>query len=184
MTFVGCTVGGIEEASGTPYSGPCSIGLEMRISDACDYRDLFLHVADDGALFIDGTIRGMGVSERLDPGYTSGSWNMSFNDAPLEIALENNRWRVDALPPTTAPPAHAASSAEVCRPGMRLSVGEDCRVPGSTQRFVVNADGSGSLGFMTAGQGIDIDSILNGEQITFKASRQADDSWLVETGSR
>lgn len=68
-----------------------------------------------------------------------------------------------------------------CHQGLVVFPGESCTYPGSSQRFVVNADGSGSLGFMTGGQGIHIgNSTINGERITFDASRQADDSWLIE----
>lgn len=69
-----------------------------------------------------------------------------------------------------------------CRVGLHLAVGDGCTYPGSSQRFIVNADGSGSLGFATSGRAMQlINADVGGEQITFEATRQADDIWLVET---
>lgn len=74
----------------------------------------------------------------------------------------------------------STSRADDCREGMRLSVGDDCTYPGTDERFTVNDDGDGSLGFITSGSSIYItDSSINGQVINFEADKQPDGTWLI-----
>ena len=75
----------------------------------------------------------------------------------------------------------AAQSGGDCYAGLVVGPGESCTYPGTTQEFWVDDSGRGYFLFSTAGTGIDMrDTTNNGVTYNFKASKQADGTWLIE----
>ena len=75
----------------------------------------------------------------------------------------------------------AAQSGGDCYAGLVVGPGESCTYPGTTQEFWVDDSGRGYFIFSTAGTGIDMrDTTINGVTYNFKASKQADGTWLIE----
>ena len=75
----------------------------------------------------------------------------------------------------------AAQSGGDCYAGLVVGPGESCTYPGTSQEFSVDASGRGHFIFFTAGTGIDArGTTINGVTYNFKASKQADGTWLIE----
>ncbi len=75
-----------------------------------------------------------------------------------------------------------AEAQGVCVVGLRVGPGESCTYPGTDTVFRVDDSGRGRFLFVTAGTGI-IDlgnTTFNGVTYWFRASKQADGSWLIE----
>ena len=89
---------------------------------------------------------------------------------------------------TTAPPTTSTTTTTTttvpdgdCYDGLELDPGDRCTYPGSTDDFWIDDSGSGHFMFFTAGGGMDIrDSTFNGVKFTLVASRQSDNTWLIE----
>ena len=73
-----------------------------------------------------------------------------------------------------------ASTSTTCQAGQVLRTGERCTFPGTNLEFTVLASGSARLGRITVGTRFENYGTINGQQITFVASRQSDGSWLIE----
>ena len=68
-----------------------------------------------------------------------------------------------------------------CYAGLVVGPGERCTYPGTTEEFWVDDSGRGHFIFFTAGTGIDArGTTFNGVTYNFKASKQADGTWLIE----
>ncbi len=68
-----------------------------------------------------------------------------------------------------------------CYVGLVLSHGERCTYSGTSQDFWVDAAGRGHFIFFSAGTGIDArGTTINGVTYYFKASKQADGTWIIE----
>ena len=68
-----------------------------------------------------------------------------------------------------------------CYAGLVVAPGERCTYPGTTEEFWVDDSGRGHFIFSTAGTGIDMrGTTINGVTYNFKASKQADGTWLIE----
>ena len=93
------------------------------------------------------------------------------------------RW-VAALSAVTVLAVAAVASAQSggdCYAGLVVGPGESCTYPGTTQEFWVDDSGRGHFIFFTAGTGIDArGTTINGVTYDFKASKQADGTWLIE----
>ena len=75
----------------------------------------------------------------------------------------------------------AAQSDGDCYAGLVVGPGQRCTYPGTTQEFWVDDSGRGHFIFFTAGTGIDArGTTINGVTYNFKASKQADGTWLIE----
>ena len=75
----------------------------------------------------------------------------------------------------------AAQSGGDCYAGLVVGPGERCTYPGTSQEFWVDDSGRGHFVFFTAGTGIDArGTTINGVTYNFKASKQADGTWLIE----
>ena len=80
-----------------------------------------------------------------------------------------------------APAVAAAQSVGDCYAGLVVGPGESCTYPGTTQEFWVDDSGRGHFIFFTAGTGIDArNTTINAVTYNFKASKQADGTWLIE----
>ena len=76
----------------------------------------------------------------------------------------------------------AAQSGGDCYAGLVVGPGESCTYPGTTQEFSVDDSGWGHFIFAASGTGIDMrGTTVNGVTYNFKASKQADGTWLIET---
>ncbi|MDE0377185.1 MAG: S-layer homology domain-containing protein [bacterium] len=76
----------------------------------------------------------------------------------------------------------AAQSGDDCYAGLVVGPGESCTYPGTTQEFSVDDAGWGHFIFAASGTGIDMrGTTFNGVTYNFKASKQADGTWLIET---
>ena len=76
----------------------------------------------------------------------------------------------------------AAQSGADCYAGLVVGPGGSCTYPGTTQEFSVDDSGWGHFIFAASGTGIDMRATtFNGVTYNFKASKQADGTWLIET---
>ena len=68
-----------------------------------------------------------------------------------------------------------------CAAGLLLRPGESCTYPGTSDRFMVNADGSATFLFFTSSRSISVvNSSINGRVYTLVATRQSDGRWRIE----
>ena len=86
---------------------------------------------------------------------------------------------------SSTPVATATSVSEgadsVCHVGLIIRPGESCTYPGTSTEFSVDSSGTGRFLFFTAGTGIDArNATINGVTYNFKASKQADGTWIIE----
>ena len=89
-------------------------------------------------------------------------------------------WRLESEP-AGGGSAGSGSAGGQCTAGLVVNPGESCTHPTNGETFSVDASGSGRFGFISAGTGITIvDSNINGQTITFVASRNPDNSWTIE----
>ena len=75
----------------------------------------------------------------------------------------------------------AAQTGGECYVGLVVGPGERCTYTGTSHDFWVDNSGRGHFIFFSAGTGIDVrGSNINGVVYDFKASKQADGTWLIE----
>ena len=97
------------------------------------------------------------------------------------VAAAVTAWAAVAVATAAVGGSAAAQQGVDCHAGLVVGPGQRCTYPGTSQEFWVDDSGRGHFIFFTAGTGIDArGTTFNGVTYNFKASRQADGSWLIE----
>ena len=77
-------------------------------------------------------------------------------------------------------PPSGGGGGGTCTAGLVINPGESCTYKGHT--FSVSSSGTGSIGFISAGTGINQRGTINGVQWNFVASKNSgSNSWTIHT---
>ena len=170
------------------------VPVELRAFDDADKEGICtVRIAAGATVTIDAMQLESGdvCSEGRGLGQGTGKWYL--------IGLYDDGHRITALSYADVPTGHLTNLSEkevamhqgeptpvernrICRAGDVIQPGASCRIYNTSIEFEVRSNGQGCLaGFICAGSGhSNRNSTINGESITFVASRNDDDSWTIE----
>jgi len=133
---------------------------------------------DNGKEFARSTFTVATLGEAFVEG---ASGECAIEDFPSTGETATFAWNQNTQHLELVPADQAVQNDGQCRAGLVVHPGESCTHPTNGETFSVDSSGRGSFMFFSAGTGINIvDSNINGQRITFVASRNPDDSWTVE----